>query len=194
MKYLVLLLAALTLLASAHAEDLPANPVPPSAFSVVEPAVESPESEPLAALPQHLGYAITQPTMLLRQRLFGLAHGLSLLAAACLDLPEQAIAVENAYAAWHEKQADTIQMLVRDLAEYHFGPRRDEAQWADIARVLKLKNSIQPALNGVALSEACRTLPEAVTRPRFELGKLLTNPDDSALAVVPTTTFESRTH
>lgn len=168
---------SLALLATARAEE------PQGAEVIAAPEVLTP-------LTEHLGYALGQPTTLLRQRLFGLAHGLSLLAAACLDLPTHALAVENAYAEWHQKQAATIETLFRALATYHFGPRADEAQWGDLAGALNLKESIQPSLSGVALSEACRTLPEAMTRPRFALDHLLTGTDDSALAVVPAPTLE----
>jgi hypothetical protein len=65
-----------TLLASARAEDAP---------QAVTPAETLPALE---VLPKRQGYAFEEPGILIRQRLFGLAHGLSMLAAACLDLPE----------------------------------------------------------------------------------------------------------
>jgi hypothetical protein len=58
--------------------------LPPAARAADTP----PGVAPAAGLtPERTGYAVDQPEMLLRQRLFGRAHGLSLLAAACLDLP-----------------------------------------------------------------------------------------------------------
>jgi hypothetical protein len=167
----VLLAASLSVwLTATQAEEPPQPPAP---------------TEPLAALPEHLGYAVNQPTILLRQRLFGLAHGLSMLAAACLDLPEHAPAVEDAYAAWYARQADSIKMLVIDLSTYHFGPHAEEAQWPDLARALNLKDSIHPSLKEVALEEACRTLPEATTRPRFAFDVLLSDPEKALVDLAP---------
>lgn len=154
-----------TLLASAQAEDLP-----PAAVSSMAPAADSPA---LKVAPERLGYAFERPEILVRQRLFGLAHGLSLLAASCLDLPEHSGPVQYAYAVWHARQAQTIEILALDLAAYYFGPRAAQAQWLDLARALNLKDSIQPSLGSVSLQDACASLPEAITRPRYELDRLL---------------------
>ena len=149
------------LLGAAQAGDEPQTATPAEA----QPAPE--------VLPKRLGYAVDQPEILLRQRLFGLAHGLSLLAAACLDLPEHSTPVQDAYAAWHARQAKTIETLVRDLSRHYFGPRADEAQWPDLARALNLGDSIEPALGAVKLQDACASLPAALGRPRYEFDKLL---------------------
>jgi len=160
------------LLAGAHADDA-APTAPPAA----DPSL-------LQVLPKRQGYAFEQPEILVRQRLFGLAHGLSLLAAACLDLPEQSAAIQEAYAAWHERQAQAIETLVLDLARYYFGPRAAEAQWPDLARALNLNDSIQPSLGQIGLQEACASLPTAIARPRYEFDKLLAE-GASAPAVPP---------
>lgn len=152
-----LLLAAL--LSSAQADEAP--PAAASAAPVLQ------------AMPGRTGYAHDQPEILLRQRLFGLAHGLSLLAAACLDLPAHSTPIQDAYAAWHAKQMPTIAIIVQDLARYYFGPRADQARWPDLSRALNLADSIQPALGEVTLHAACATLPEAIARPRYALDKLL---------------------
>lgn len=157
------LLAAL--LASAQAEETPRI-----AVSSMAPAADSPA---LKAPPERLGYAFERPEILIRQRLFGLAHGLSLLAASCLDLPEHSATVQYAYAVWHARQAQTIEILALDLAAYYFGPRAAQAQWPDLARALNLKDSIQPSLGSVSLQDACASLPEAITQPRYELDRLL---------------------
>lgn len=153
-----LLFAAL--LASAQADE-------------TRPADQGAAAATLQALPGRIGYAVDQPEILLRQRLFGLAHGLSLLAAACLDLPAHSAPVQDAYAAWHVKQAKTIETVFRDLASYYFGPRADEARWPDLSRALNLTDNIQPALGEVTLHAACATLPEAIARPRYALDTLL---------------------
>jgi hypothetical protein len=153
------LLAAL--LSAAQAEDAPAG----------SPGAGAPAA--LEAPPQRRGYAFAEPDILLRQRLFGLAHGLSLLAAACLDLPAHSASIQDAYAAWHAKQGKTIETIVHDLASYYFGPRAGEAQWPDLSRALNLSNTIETALGEVTLHAACATLPEAITRPRYALDRLL---------------------
>jgi hypothetical protein len=161
------LLAAL--LTAAQAADTPQTetPVPP------KPALEVP--------PQRLGYDFDHPEILIRQRLFGLAHGLSMLAAACLDLPEHSTAIQNAYAAWHAEQARAIETLVLDLSRHYFGPRAAEARWQDLARALNLNDSIHPALGQVSLQDACASLPEAIARPRYQFDKLLAEADASAI-------------
>ncbi len=153
------------LLGSARAEDAPQAAEPPATPSSASPALE--------ANPKRLGYAFEQPEILIRQRLFGLAHGLSLLAASCLDLPQHSEPIQDAYAAWHARQARTIEALVLDLSRYYFGPRAAEAQWQDLARALSLKDSILPALGETSLQDACASLPEAIARPRYELDRLL---------------------
>lgn len=137
-------------------------------------AAATPAETQLKVIAGRSGYAHDQPEILLRQRLFGLAHGLSLLAAACLDLPAHSEPIQNAYAAWHAKQAKAIEAIVHDLAAYYFGPRADAARWPDLSRALNLIDNIQPALSEVTLHAACASLPEAITRPRYALDKLLT--------------------
>ena len=135
--------------------------------------------------PLHKGYAFEQPEILVRQRLFGLAHGLSLLAAACLDVAEQSGSAQEAYAAWHVKQAETITTVVNDLARYYFGDRAGEAAWTDISRALALKEDIREALGDVRLEEACATLPTAIVRPRYEFDKLLAESRAVAAGAAP---------
>lgn len=127
----------------------------------------------LEILPGRQGYAFEQPEILVRQRLFGLAHGVSLLAAACLDLPGHSAPIQDAYARWHAKQAKAIETLVLDLARYYFGSRADRSGWRDLVRALNLNDSIQGSLGQVSLQEACASLPAAMARPRYQLDKLL---------------------
>ena len=169
MKRIFAGMLCVALLGSAQAEE-------------ASPAITPAEAQPaLEVMPKRLGYAVEQPQILIRQRLFGLAHGLSLLAAACLDLPEHSEPIQDAYAAWHARQARTIEILVQDLARYYFGPRAAEAQWQDLAAALNLSDSILPALGAVSLAEACASLPQAIARPRYALDKLLA---DAAAPVV----------
>jgi hypothetical protein len=150
-----------------------------------------PGAAPAAGLtPAHSGYAVDQPEILLRQRLFGRAHGLSLLAAACLELPAYSKAVEEAYTSWYAQQTTTIETIVRDLAGYYFGSRASEAQWFDLSRALNLPDNIQPAMGEVTLHAACASLPEAIPRQRYALDKLLAGgadaePTQGEVAAVP---------
>ncbi len=132
--------------------------------------------------PRHQGYAFDQPEILVRQRLFGLAHGMSLLAAACLDLPAQSGATQEAYAAWHAKQAQTIEGMMLALSRHYFGSRAEEARWPDLVRALGLKDRIEDALGAVDLEEACASLPTAIARPRYELDRLLVEIDAAEAA------------
>ena len=74
-------------------------------------AQDAPADPPLA--PVRLGYAFDRPDILLRQRIFGLAHGVHLLLSACHDKNENADAAQQAYATWHERQRETIGAVLR---------------------------------------------------------------------------------
>ena len=131
----------------------------------------APPPEPLA--PLNLGYAFDQPDILLRQRIFGLAHGVHLLLSGCLDKNENAQAAQRAYDVWLDAQRKVIEGVRGMLAAYHFGPQADRVQWQDIARVMGLKETIYPALGTTPLQEACATLPEALTQPRYDFAAQL---------------------
>ena len=190
MKRLFASVVIAALLGSAQAEDAP----PPATPAVMPMGTAA--APALEVKPENRGYAADQPEIFIRQRLFGRAHGLSLLTAACLDLPAYSTAVQDAYAAWYAKQAKTLETIVHDLAVYYFGPRANQAHWFDLVRALNLPDSIQPALGEVTLHSACASLPEAIPRPRYALDKLLagiadaeTLPNDVA-AVPPAPTIQ----
>lgn len=174
MKCLVAGILCAALLGSAQAEDAPPGNAPAAA-----------DPPALKADPTRLGYAVDQPEILIRQRLFGRAHGLSLLAAACLDLPEYSLPIQDAYAAWHAKQRQAIETIVHDLARYYFGARAGEAEWPDLSRALNLPDSIEPALGEITLHAACASLPAAIARPRYELDRMLTEGLDAVVDEAP---------
>lgn len=165
-----------TVVPAAEAQAIPlVNP--PAAPSAAPPQASiEPTPAPLVVLPGRQGYAFEKPEILARQRIFGLAHGVSLLAAACLDLPAQASAIEEAYAAWHARQAAAIETVVHDLARHYFGPRFAEAQWPDLVKALGLKEDIGSALGEFTLEVACATLPQVLDKPRYDLAALLADP------------------
>lgn len=123
--------------------------------------------QPLA---HRLGYEFDRPHILLRQQLFGLAHGASLLAAACLERADQKAA--DAYALWHEAQEPVIRRIAADLADWHFGARAGEAGWNDIVRAIGLRDALPPRPEA-DLADACATLPEALPQARYDLRALL---------------------
>jgi len=121
---------------------------------------------------ERLGYAFEFPRVLAEQRLFGIAHGVSLLATACLDAPDEADAVADAYTQWYEQQQDQIEMLKSELAEFYFGPRAGEASWSHVAATLKLRQAIGLEPGSEKLRAACASLPEALRQPRYDLTAL----------------------
>jgi hypothetical protein len=138
----------------------------------------------LKVLPGRSGYAFDRGDILLRQRLFGLAHGVALLTARCVALPEQTRAVQAAFMAWHEKQANAVVQVMHDLAAYYFGEQASAATWSDVAGALKLKMVIDQTLGESELQAACASLPQAVVGPRYDLTALLRMQPDIAMRVI----------
>lgn len=120
-----------------------------------------------AAPPTRSGYAFDSPRVLTQQRLFGLAHGIALLAGACRASPPHAPSSTVAYMAWQERQAPTIAAAVADLGRYYFGSAAVEP--AALVRQLALKEALDPAPDAPELAAACATLPEALAQPRYDL-------------------------
>lgn len=146
----------------AVAQELPVLPVPVP--------VPVPVTASLTPAAHRLGYAFDRPQILLRQRLFGLAHGASLLASACLERADQA--ATTAYEQWRIGQETTINRLSGDLARWYFGPRASEAGWSDVARAIGLRDQLEPR-SETELADACTSLPAALTNPRYDLATLI---------------------
>jgi hypothetical protein len=144
--------ALLLLVSAAHADD--------SSAEAEKPA-------PVVLDRTRLGYAFEHPRILTQQRLFGLAHGISLLAASCLDVPERMEEVQDAYAVWRERQAETIDDAVAELSTYYFGDQ--PADWQHLTQALHLKEVLPYEPNSEALKAACATFPQALRRPRYDL-------------------------
>ena len=140
----------------AVAEELPVPPVP--AIAGLTPA------------PHRLGYAFDRPQILLRQRLFGIAHGAAMLGAACLESTDHLAA--STYEDWRQGQAVTIDRIRNDLARWYFGTRAAEADWSDVARAIGLREQLDPR-PAAELADACRTLPEALSNPRYDFATLI---------------------
>lgn len=152
------------------------------ALLLAVPPVQAEEAVPAgeSLVPVRLGYAFDNPDILLRQRIFGLAHGVHMLLSACLDKNENAAAAQQAYDAWHTAQEKVIEGVRGMLAAHHFGNEAERAHWQDIARVLGLKETIYPSLGGVSLQEACATLPQALAQPRYDFAAQLESTNDLA--------------
>ncbi|HEX8987150.1 MAG TPA: hypothetical protein VF816_04255 [Rhodocyclaceae bacterium] len=143
------------------------------------------DSAPLPGAELRNGYAFDYPLILAQQRLFGIAHGVELLAAACRALPPEAAAVpEAAYALWRVRQEASIAAARSDLSEYYFG--RADASAQEVARKLALKEALDLAPE--QLEPACASLPEALQQPRYDLGARFHLEELMARAVAATET------
>ncbi|MBU0753111.1 MAG: hypothetical protein KJ787_02340 [Gammaproteobacteria bacterium] len=140
------------------------------ALAAVAPAPTFSQDEIPPLQPREAGYAFAQPRVLVQQRLLGLAHGVSLLVSACMDQPERIDATLAAYVPWREAQENSIALAQFDLSRHYFGPRAAEARWPDLVRALNLRNRLELAPGSDELAAACETLPEALRRPRYDLG------------------------
>ena len=130
---------------------------------------ETPRSVPL--VPLHQGYAVDNPRVLVQQRLFGLAHGVTLLAVTCMREPGYRETLTPVYAKWQERQETAIAASHRDLARYYFRDRAAEATAPDIAHALKLKDSLSFKPGSKELRAACDSFAEALHKPRYDLGQ-----------------------
>jgi len=140
------------------------------ALVAVAPAPTFSQDEIPPLQPREAGYAFAQPRVLAQQRLLGLAHGVSLLVSACMDQPERIDATLAAYVPWREGQENAIALAQLDLSRHYFGVRAAEARWPDLVRALNLKKQQELAPGSSELADACETLPEALRRPRYDLG------------------------
>jgi hypothetical protein len=118
---------------------------------------------------ERLGYAFEFPRVLAEQRLFGIAHGVSLLASACLDVPASADAAADAYTLWYDQQQKLIETVQQELAVFYYGERAQEASWSHLATALNLRQRLTLAPDSQQLSAACATLPQALQQTRYDL-------------------------
>lgn len=126
--------------------------------------------------PARIGYAFSDPPVLLRQRLIGLAHGLRLLGRTCLLDPEFSLSAEQAYATWFARQEAAIETMSLDLERWYFGdvvPEPDPAaRLREVIRLLGLRTELRP----MAADEqraACASYPQAIAGPRYDFAALL---------------------
>lgn len=117
--------------------------------------------------PQRRGYAFDYPRILAQQRVFGLAHGAALLAAACRAVPASAEAAGAAYASWRRRQGGAIAAAAADMSTYYYGG--GVADWQSLATQLGLREALGYAPDSPELAAACATLPQALEKPRYDL-------------------------
>ncbi|HEX5394039.1 MAG TPA: hypothetical protein VFW68_12190 [Rhodocyclaceae bacterium] len=110
-------------------------------------------------------YRFNNPQLLTQQLIWGIFHGVRLLGLTCQARGDRAAAL--AYADWAERQRPRIQAAERDLARYYY--RRDSATPEAISTALGLKPALD--VSPELLQAACNTLPEALTKERYDLNK-----------------------
>ena len=156
--------------------------VPPLVEAPAETPVETPVVAPVVAPvarvanPDRIGYAFSDPPILLRQRLIGLAHGLRLLGRTCLLDPEFSLAAEQAYAARFARQGPAIEVMSLDLERWYFGNSVPEpnpaARMRDVVRLLGLRTELRP-LGADEQRAACASYAQAIAGPRYDFVALL---------------------
>lgn len=119
-------------------------------------------------IPGRSGYAFDWPGILAQQRIFGLAHGIGLLARACAARNDEAAIA--AYGKWQDAQKDVVERARGELAVYIFGS--EEVADSMVAEALHLKPMLGSAEMNV-LTAACASLPDVLDKPRYDLGLFL---------------------
>lgn len=125
--------------------------------------------------PAHRGYAFDSPRFLTQQLLWGLAHGVRLLAHACREAaagPE----VRNAYADWLEREKPRLDAAVRDLGRFYFG--REEITLDALTEAIGLKPRLELAPE--LLEAACDSFVAALGSERYDLDAFYTLRRDAA--------------
>lgn len=121
--------------------------------------------EETAAAPVPQGYVFERPELLADQLIWGIAHGVRLLALACARAGRGDAA--EAWVAWQERERPQILAANRRLGLHYFGLA--DAPADALAGALGLAGAL--ALPPEQLEPACASLAEALAQPRYDLGK-----------------------
>lgn len=113
------------------------------------------------------GYAFEFPRILARQRLYGIHHGVQLLAAACMKADVNRPSVESAFSDWTARQQAFIAATQSELLTFYYGPQAGHALPEHLVGALNLRESL--GLDAAQLDAACGTFPEALGKPRYDL-------------------------
>ena len=108
-------------------------------------------------------YEFDRPQILAQQLLWGVVHGVRLLGLACHRRGDRVAA--QAYVDWLDRQWPRIRAAERDLSRHYFD--REQVPMEAIDQALKLKPALEQADH--ELGDACATLPEALSAPRYDL-------------------------
>lgn len=122
---------------------------------------EEPAAEP-RPLPR--GYSFRDSRLLTQQLLWGLVHGVRLLANTCRDRPDGEAAA-LAYVDWLERYRGRIAEAAGDLARHYYG--REAVPLDALTQALNLKPALDLALAEQAA--ACASFPEALAAERYDL-------------------------
>jgi hypothetical protein len=112
-----------------------------------------------------IGYEFGKPRLLTQQLLWGLAHGVKLLATACRDEESGAEAIAKAYTEWLDRYRERIDNATRDLSRHYF--RQDAVSAEELIATLHLKTEL--GLRPDELSTACASFVEVIEAPRYDL-------------------------
>lgn len=129
-------------------------------------AEELPPAPPLLDLARQ-GYAFEHPRILTRQRLFGLHHGATLLAATCVERDLNTSAIMMSALDWERVHDEFMSQTRTELLRFYYGDKASLAVSGHLVRALNLRESL--AVPETSLPAACATLPEALRQPRYDL-------------------------
>jgi len=121
--------------------------------------------DPRGTAPVVTGYVFEHPEIFAAQLLWGLAHGVRLLGLACAEHGD--LTAAESWVAWQEREQPQILAAGRLLGRHYFGS--EDVPPDIIAAMLGLKPVL--ALPAKMLDQACTTLPEALTKPRYDLAR-----------------------
>ena len=122
---------------------------------------------------KQFGYAFDRAPVLAQQLLYGRAHGVGLLAAACDSDTPIGIETRVAYAKWLETQIHAIAKMEHDLALWYFASDAQNATYADIIRAMHLPSRLSSSISDDDLSAACATFAQMLEGERYDLSALL---------------------
>jgi hypothetical protein len=110
------------------------------------------------------GYEFGRPRLLTQQLIWGLAHGVKLLAETCRG-QENGEAVAKAYAGWLERYDQRIQGAARELSRHYFGQDAAAVEALNAALHLKARLDLPPD----DLASVCSSAVQAINAPRHDL-------------------------
>ena len=111
------------------------------------------------------GYAFENPRLLAHQLIWGIVHGVRLLALTCRERGRDSATI--AYLDWMDQQSPRVRAASVDLARHYF--HRDEASTEALDAALNLKPYLDTAPQ--LIGPACATLAEALKQERYDLEK-----------------------